>query len=163
MTAAHGLQKRFKTFRKRRTKALKANDAELIELDWEDNPSQTFDWEKELKPTLITMHTVRQSGGSVVVRVSFLLTIYFWSFPTHTNTHKQVHCAAGQSRSSTVVMAYLLSYVKIKNESKALTYAKKKRPMVKPNEGFRKILQNFHKQGLFKTLGKGVKITKSSK
>ena len=60
-------------------------------------------------------------------------------------------------------MAYLLSYVKIKNESKALTYAKKKRPMVKPNEGFRKILQKFHKQGLFKTLGKGVKITKSSK
>ena len=58
-------------------------------------------------------------------------------------------------------MAYLLSYVKIKNESKALTYAKKKRPMVKPNEGFIKILRNFHKKGLFKTLGKGVKLTKS--
>ena len=68
MTAAHGLQKRFKSFRKRRKNALKANDAELVALDWEDNPSQTIDWEKELKPTLIKMHSVRQSGGSVVVR-----------------------------------------------------------------------------------------------
>lgn len=68
VTAAHGLQKRFKTFRKRRDKALKSNDAELIKLDWEDNPSQTIDWEKELRPTLEKMHSVIVDGGSVVVR-----------------------------------------------------------------------------------------------
>jgi hypothetical protein len=73
-----------------------------------------------------------------------------------------VHCAAGQSRSSTVVMAYLLAYVKIKTESKALAYAQKRRPMVKPNDGFRKILQKFHKKGYFKELGKGVTIAKTT-
>ena len=34
VTAAHGLQKRFKTFEKRRARALKSNDAELIKLGW---------------------------------------------------------------------------------------------------------------------------------
>lgn len=77
----------------------------------------------------------------------------------HIHTFMQVHCAAGQSRSSTVVMAYLLTYVKIKSEQKALSYAQKRRPMVKPNDGFRKILRDFHKKGLFKELGAHVTVT----
>ena len=70
---------------------MKANDAELVALDWEDNPSQTIDWEKELKPTLIKMHTVRQSGGSVVVRFLYLFLLQHFVFNSHkTHTHRYI-------------------------------------------------------------------------
>jgi protein-tyrosine phosphatase len=47
-----------------------------------------------------------------------------------------VHCEQGMSRSSTVVMAYLMRYQGMTRDE-AYVICKSKRPMVNPNEGLR--------------------------
>lgn len=46
-----------------------------------------------------------------------------------------VHCAAGISRSTTIVVAYLILHEKM-DYYDALAWVKQKRPIVKPNHGF---------------------------
>ena len=46
-----------------------------------------------------------------------------------------VHCAFGVSRSSTLVIAYLMKKLKI-GMVEALSYVRRKRPTIKPNAGF---------------------------
>lgn len=46
-----------------------------------------------------------------------------------------VHCAMGQSRSATIVCAYMMFKLRI-SASKALELLKEARPMCEPNEGF---------------------------
>jgi len=128
VTAAHGLNKRFRGFNKRRRAACEASGAAILSLKWEDSETQKIEWE-ELRDAIGRIHATRLSGGSVVI-----------------------HCAAGQSRSATVTIAYLLAFAKKKNEGKALDFCISKRPMVRPNNGFRKQLRDFHKKGLFKGL-----------
>jgi protein-tyrosine phosphatase len=50
-----------------------------------------------------------------------------------------VHCKAGISRSSTVVIEYLIKYHNMGNE--ALNYVKKFRPIICPNAGFYRLLK----------------------
>ena len=53
-----------------------------------------------------------------------------------------IHCGAGISRSSSIVIAYLIYSKKIPY-SDAVKIVKEKRSIVKPNQGFEKILRNF--------------------
>jgi len=46
-----------------------------------------------------------------------------------------VHCAAGVSRSATIVLAYLMSKERMKLKD-AFAFVKKKRPVISPNSGF---------------------------
>lgn len=46
-----------------------------------------------------------------------------------------VHCMAGQSRSATIIIAYLMKYHAFQMQQ-ALTYLQSKRPVVSPNRGF---------------------------
>ena len=55
-----------------------------------------------------------------------------------------VHCAAGESRSATIVIAYLMWYKKMTFD-KAYNFVKEKRPRIYPNFGFRQQLQTFEK------------------
>eukprot|EP01111_Echinosteliopsis_oligospora_P015912 TRINITY_DN6451_c0_g1_i1.p1 TRINITY_DN6451_c0_g1~~TRINITY_DN6451_c0_g1_i1.p1 ORF type:complete len:169 (-),score=28.60 TRINITY_DN6451_c0_g1_i1:23-529(-) len=55
-----------------------------------------------------------------------------------------VHCAAGISRSSTIVIGYLMTKQK-RTFSQALNYTQKMRPIVAPNWGFRKQLEFLEK------------------
>lgn len=55
-----------------------------------------------------------------------------------------VHCAAGVSRSASVVIAYLIIYKNLKF-GEAYAYVKDKRDIIEPNEGFKKILHNIGK------------------
>lgn len=55
-----------------------------------------------------------------------------------------VHCSKGVSRSSTIVLAYLISYHKYSLKD-ALNFIKTKRPMVQPNCGFVSKLIDFEK------------------
>jgi len=57
-----------------------------------------------------------------------------------------IHCAAGVSRSSTVVIAYLMYKHKWTFEY-AMDHVKHARPCVFPNEGFRKQLELFENMG----------------
>lgn len=50
-----------------------------------------------------------------------------------------IHCAAGISRSSTIAIAYLSELTGITHQE-AYDMIKVKRPMIRPNEGFRKLL-----------------------
>jgi len=52
-----------------------------------------------------------------------------------------VHCAAGKSRSASLVIAYLMREFKWKYEE-AFNYVKSKRSIVQPNPGFVKLLKN---------------------
>jgi len=55
-----------------------------------------------------------------------------------------VHCQMGISRSSTVVIAYLMEKQKMKYLD-ALSYTMQRRTHISPNQGFRKQLQLFEK------------------
>ncbi len=55
-----------------------------------------------------------------------------------------VHCAAGESRSATIVIAYLMWNKKMTFD-KAYNLVKEKRPRIYPNFGFRQQLQMFEK------------------
>lgn len=52
-----------------------------------------------------------------------------------------VHCAAGVSRSSSIMIAYLIRKFML-NYEEAYHFVKSKRPCVEPNEGFKKQLQD---------------------
>ena len=55
-----------------------------------------------------------------------------------------VHCAAGESRSATIVIAYLMWKNKMVFD-KAYDFVRQKRPRIYPNFGFRQQLQMFEK------------------
>lgn len=54
-----------------------------------------------------------------------------------------IHCNAGISRSPSVVIAFVMKYLKI-NFDKAFEYVKKTRPAIKPNDGFILQLKNYN-------------------
>lgn len=56
-----------------------------------------------------------------------------------------VHCHAGISRSSTIIMAYMISY-KGYTFSDALKHCKSQREKINPNEGFRKQLEEHERE-----------------
>lgn len=56
-----------------------------------------------------------------------------------------VHCHAGISRSSTVVMAYLMKYHEMSYDE-ALGYVRQFRPAVHPNPGFSRMLCNLENE-----------------
>ena len=53
-----------------------------------------------------------------------------------------IHCAAGQSRSGSVMVAYLMWSERMKLDA-ALLLAKSKRPIISPNPGFLEQLATF--------------------
>ncbi len=53
-----------------------------------------------------------------------------------------VHCAAGMSRSPTLVAAHLLLDKQFDSEQVTIDYLKNKRPIVNPNTWFRHVLSN---------------------
>lgn len=62
-----------------------------------------------------------------------------------------VHCAAGISRSPTLVAAYLLLSQQYQSAEEAIEYLKKMRPIVNPNMGFERQLEELEdniKKGL---------------
>lgn len=54
-----------------------------------------------------------------------------------------VHCAAGISRSATIVLAYLLFKNKQWTPTRAYEFLRSKRPIVRPNEGFQNQLNQW--------------------
>eukprot|EP01084_Bolivina_argentea_P247092 413415_1 len=57
-----------------------------------------------------------------------------------------VHCVAGVSRSSTIIIAYLMKMKKMKYDD-ALDYTIKRRRIVNPNPGFRRQLKSWEERG----------------
>ena len=62
------------------------------------------------------------------------------------NKRVLIHCYAGISRSSTMVGSYLIKKYGLSAE-KAIEYMKQIRPIVSPNNGFRRQLEQFEKTG----------------
>lgn len=118
-------QRKQRRFEDRRSKAQDSTGAEVVELSWSDSSLQEINKE-ELADALHRIHRTRQAGGSVVV-----------------------HCQAGQSRSSTVTLAYLMTFYHKRNRTveMAIGNMKRQRPMVRPNQGFREKISAFKKEG----------------
>ena len=82
----------------------------------------------------------------VLDRPNECLIDYFDSMSDKINEIKEknmiclVHCIAGISRSSTIVLAYLMKYLKL-NLKEAHLFLKSKRPLIRPNLG---IIYNIH-------------------
>jgi len=100
-----------------------------------------------------SLYWVFYASTTMLAFVSTLCWCFFCvisSWHTHTHTHTDgsgvlVHCFAGISRSSTIVVAYLM----IKNKwscHKALKYVQSKRSVCKPNPGFLQQLVEFEKR-----------------
>ena len=83
----------------------------LLLLNWIDNPGFTLSWEV-VYFAMHAIHSTIQDGGGVLV-----------------------HCAQGKSRSSTLVIAYLVNTEKLGFDS-ALVMVKACRSMAEPNTGF---------------------------
>eukprot|EP01084_Bolivina_argentea_P220663 373931_1 len=62
------------------------------------------------------------------------------------NNKVLVHCRGGVSRSSTIIIAYLMKIHKMKYIN-AYKYTKKKREIIEPNDGFAQQLKNYQKNG----------------
>lgn len=60
------------------------------------------------------------------------------------NENILVHCAAGVSRSASIVIAYIMKTKKLKFEE-AFNLVKSKRSIICPNRGFRSQLMDFEK------------------
>ena len=61
------------------------------------------------------------------------------------NNRILIHCMAGVSRSSTVTIAYLMKTKNIKF-NQAFEFVKEKRNKINPNNGFKKMLNQFEKE-----------------
>lgn len=64
------------------------------------------------------------------------------NFIAQTEGAVMVHCAAGVSRSATIVMAYLIAKEDMTYQE-AHQHVKARRPIVRPNDGFRRQLEDF--------------------
>eukprot|EP00927_Polykrikos_kofoidii_P061579 TRINITY_DN56408_c0_g1_i1.p1 TRINITY_DN56408_c0_g1~~TRINITY_DN56408_c0_g1_i1.p1 ORF type:complete len:274 (-),score=36.80 TRINITY_DN56408_c0_g1_i1:14-835(-) len=84
-------------------------------------------WEADLQPTLDEalpfIHVALSSGGRVLV-----------------------HCEQGQSRSASVVVAYILRTTSGMGVGEALDMVKSQRPLARPNPGFMEQLQQISQQ-----------------
>jgi protein-tyrosine phosphatase len=56
-----------------------------------------------------------------------------------------VHCFAGVSRSATIVIAYLMQEYGMSNRE-AFQFVRQKRYFIHPNDGFKRQLQQFHRE-----------------
>lgn len=92
---------------------------QTITVDIEDFPDSDTKMKKFLEYTLEKIHIALISGSNVYV-----------------------HCHAGISRSSTVVIAYLMKYYDY-SYNEALQYVRTHRPQVRPNPGFERLLLSF--------------------
>ncbi len=91
----------------------------IIEMNWLDNDVQTLDFESICK-AICQIHKMRVEEGKSVL----------------------VHCAQGKSRSTTLVLAYLMILNKT-NLQDTLSLLKSKRRMAEPNKNFMKQLKMF--------------------
>ncbi|KAL6076968.1 tyrosine protein phosphatase yvh1 [Balamuthia mandrillaris] len=104
---------------------LEKDGLKILRLGWLDNGQQKL-WKEEpwdqLKESILFIHEARKAGHNVVV-----------------------HCAQGKSRSTTVVLAYLMTINKEAGygPNEALTFVKQHRPMAEPNPNFMEQLQAF--------------------
>ena len=94
----------------------------IIEMNWLDNDVQILDFER-ICTAICQIHKMRVEEGKSVL----------------------VHCAQGKSRSTTLVLAYLMVLNKT-NLQDTLSLVKSKRRMAEPNKNFMKRLKLFRKQ-----------------
>lgn len=125
-----------------------STDQELIE--WQRiNSVVTVMSKSMIQLTKPSLKQVNQHGVPAEDSPNFDIYSYF---PTATqfiheslmNGNVLVHCAAGISRSATIVIAYLIKYNKMTLEE-ALKYVQKRRPIVSPNVGFKEQLKRWEK------------------
>jgi predicted protein tyrosine phosphatase len=105
-------------------------DITYLELAWYDTPEHAAEVRTALLDGVAWIHSALQAGGTVLV-----------------------HCNAGVSRSSTLVLAYLLLYLdsgphehdptmsSLLSYDDALALLRSSRPCVRPNAGFTKLLR----------------------
>lgn len=67
-----------------------------------------------------------------------------------------VHCYAGKSRSATLVISYLMKYLRLSFD-RALHYCRSARRIVDPNSGFKEQLRKYEKKLKLKPDGKRIK------
>ena len=97
---------------------------------------------------------LRDDENQQVSRKALIGAVHF--VHGHVGTEKSclVHCAMGKSRSTMVVLAYLLSLPegspgRQSDVDTALAYVKTRRRMAQPNAGFMAQLKTFHREGVF--------------
>lgn len=118
--------------------SLKETGVSFLDINWIDNNQQILS-EAELKAGVQFIHSFLSTGVNVLV-----------------------HCAQGKSRSTSLVMAYLLALKQsspIRNAVSAertveatLEFIQTKRKMAEPNSNFLSQLTAYYKQGFFASL-----------
>jgi len=97
-------------------------------------------------PDHFTYHNiVLDDIGAAKISIHFNTAIEFIDNAKNSNGSVLVHCAAGISRSSTIVIAYVMKTRRLTFQE-SFQFVKSKRTIVSPNFGFRKQLMAFEKE-----------------
>jgi protein-tyrosine phosphatase/endonuclease/exonuclease/phosphatase family metal-dependent hydrolase len=115
INTARDLESHFPKFAKTK-ESYTANDISVIEMNWVDSEDQEIDFNR-LASVVLAMRQALVEGNGVLV-----------------------HCAQGRSRSSTVVVAYLMQSCNCDYET-ALGVVQEGRSMAQPNSGFQRQLR----------------------
>jgi len=100
-----------------------------------------------------------RDNGLINLRMHFQSALDFIEEARRRNARVLVHCHAGISRSSTVVIAYVMKHMNLAM-AQAYQFVKSKRPIIAPNLGFVGQLMEFE-QGLNKINAPRSRITDS--
>jgi len=133
VTAARGLGGRYPVFSRACRRFKNEGKIQFCNLEWDDSSTQVLKPE-DLKRALRFMRERLVAGSNVLT-----------------------HCAAGQSRSVTVAVAYMIAF-EAKNFNRALTAIKSRRTIADPNTGFRKQLDKLAKDGTLAKIGKEIDL-----
>ena len=129
--------------------ALKSDGVSFLELNWVDSDEQARaeDFEEDLRRAVKFVHGGRVGAGgngSSAVKAAI---------GDDAAPSVLVHCAQGKSRSTMVVVAYLMSTsVSLSSVDEALSFVQARRAMAQPNPGFVKRLEELAAQGFFERL-----------
>jgi len=121
VNTAKGLEGQFPKFARKVSEFYPRKEIRCVQLNWVDSEDQVVGFE-ELMDTIQVMESTLTNGNSILV-----------------------HCAQGRSRSSTVVVAYMMWKNSVSYED-AICEVQKKRAMAQPNPGFQTQLQAFQER-----------------
>jgi len=108
--------------------SLTESGIKFLNLNWIDNEGQKIN-DSDLQTAIEFIEAARLTGGDVLV-----------------------HCAQGKSRSSTVVLAYLMAKSLCSDTDSALKFTQERRKMAEPNPGFMSKLKLWRESSSFRPI-----------
>lgn len=120
----------------------------IVGLGFKSHPILCFPQASEVKSIACPVEDFPSEADELLKFINNVLEQIHIALITGENVY--VHCHAGISRSSAVVIAYLIEYHDYTLED-AMDYVRRYRPKIQPNWGFMRMLENWKKVPVYDT------------